>query len=257
MSATVLSELDGGVRTITLNRPERLNALTLELGSALADRMAEANSDPETRAVILTGAGRAFCAGDDLKVKHDGDEASTQQFIDEIQRATREIVLGDTFVVGAINGWAVGGGFEWAICCDLPIWAESAKGFFPEMRLGAFVTGAVTAILPNLVGLARAKEMILFDDHYTAGQLEELGVALRVVADEELMSEARAVATRIAELPERSVTDLKRVFGKAAFGGIERALEEETEAAVRSFLDPETIARMAGFGDAPRQTPAP
>lgn len=141
----------------------------------------------------------------------------------------------------------MGGGFEWAVCCDLPIWAETAKGFFPEMRLGAFVTGAVTAILPNLVGLARAKEMILFGEQYTAWELGELGVAWRVVADAELMSEAQTVAARVAELPERSVTDLKRVMGKAAFGGIECALEEETGATVRSFLDPETIERMAAF----------
>ena len=247
MSVAVLSELAGGVRTVTLNRPERLNAMNLELVSALADRLAEANADPATRAVILTGAGRAFCAGDDLKAKHDGAEASARHFVQEIQRATTEIVLGDTVVVGAINGWAVGGGFEWAVCCDLPIWAETAKGFFPEMRLGAFVTGAVTAILPNVVGLARAKEMILLGEQYTAWELEELGVAWRVVADEELMGEARSVAQRVAELPERSVTDLKRVMGKAAFGGIERALEEETEATVRSFLDPETIRRMAAF----------
>lgn len=156
-------------------------------------------------------------------------------------------MLGDTIVIGAVNGWAVGGGFEWAVCCDLPIWAETAKGFFPEMRFGAFVTGAVTAILPNLVGLAGAKEMILFGEQYTAWELEELGVAWRVVADAELMSEAQTVAARVAELPKRSVTDLKRVMGKAAFGGIECALEEETEATVRSFLDPETIERMAAF----------
>ena len=247
MSDAVLSELDGRIRTVTMNRPERLNAMNPELVTALADRLAEANADPETRAVILTGAGRAFCAGDDLKHQHDGGEASVRHFVEEIQRATSEIVLGDTVVVGAINGWAVGGGFAWAVCCDLPIWAETARGFFPEMRWGAFVTGAVTAILPNLVGLACAKEMMLFGEQYTAWELEELGVAWRVVADDELMSEARTVAARVAELPERSVTDLKRVMGKAAFGGIERALEEETEATVRSYLDPETIRRMATF----------
>ena len=247
MTKPVLSELDDGVRTIMLNRPERLNAMSLDLVATLADELAAANADPDTRVMILTGSGRAFCAGDDLKEPLPPEEPVVRAFIDDIQRATREIVLGRTFVVGAINGWAVGGGMELALDCDLPIWAESAQGFFPEMGWGAFVTGAVTVILPNLVGLAKAKDMILRGERYSAAELLELGVAWRVVPDEQLMQEACIVAREIAALPQRSVADLKRVMAKAAFGDVETAIALEAEATVQSFLDPETLERMQSF----------
>ena len=103
--------------------------------------------------VIFTGAGRAFCAGDDLKAhRHPETEAEARAWIEAIQQVTREIVLGRAPVIGAINGWAVGGGFEWAINCDFSIWARSARAFFPEVRWGWFVTGGVTSLLPARVG---------------------------------------------------------------------------------------------------------
>ena len=100
---------------------------------------------------MLTGAGRAFCAGDDRKAhEHPAHEAEARELVDAIQRATRSMVLGEKPVIGAINGWAVGGGFEWALNCDLSIWARGARAFFPEVSLNLFVTGAVTAILPAI-----------------------------------------------------------------------------------------------------------
>ena len=113
-----------------------------------------------------------------------------------IQRATHAITLGAKPVVGAINGWAVGGGFEWAINCDFPIWGRSAKGFFPEVSLNLFVTGAVTTLLPALVGLNKAREMLMLGERYEAGELGDIGLAWRVVEDAALMEEARGVAAR-------------------------------------------------------------
>ncbi|HBN30963.1 MAG TPA: enoyl-CoA hydratase/isomerase family protein, partial [Rhodobacteraceae bacterium] len=122
---TVLSTLEAGVRTITLNRPERLNAMTLQLNIDVAQAFEDANADPGTNAIIFTGAGRGFCAGDDRQDHIEPqNEAEARMMVDAIQRVTRAIVKGDRPVVGAINGWAVGGGFEWAINCDFPIWAE-------------------------------------------------------------------------------------------------------------------------------------
>jgi len=248
MTELVLSERDGAVRTITLNRPARLNAMTLDLVAAVADAFHAANADDATRAIIFTGAGRAFCAGDDLQEhRQPAGGSAARAFVKQIQRATREIVLGEKMVVGAINGWAVGGGFEWAINCDLPIWGQSARGFFPEIYWGLFTTGAVTTILPNLVGLIKAREMILFGEKFDAQALHALGVAWRVVPDDRLMAEARAVAARIAELPAGAVTDLKTVLNRAAFEDVERAMERETEATVRGVLDPATATRVAEF----------
>jgi enoyl-CoA hydratase/carnithine racemase len=188
--------------------------------------------------IIFTGAGRAFCAGADLKeAAAAGPEDADRTDVEMLQQVTREIVFGPRIVLGAINGWAVGGGLEWVINCDLTIWAENAKAFFPETRLGAFCTGGVTSLLPRIVGQVRARELLLFGDELSAAELLEMGVAWRVVPDDRVLPEAREVAARIMELPERTVSDLKRVLAKVSVGELETALLLETEAIMRTALD--------------------
>jgi enoyl-CoA hydratase/carnithine racemase len=243
---TVRSELGGdGVRTIALNRPERLNAMNRQLIDDVGRAFDDANADGETRTIVFTGTGRAFCAGDDRKEHaHPAGEAEARELVDAIQRATEAIVFGPKPVVGAINGWAVGGGFEWAINCDFPIWGESARGFFPEVSLGIFVTGAVTSLLPALVGLNTAREMLLLGQEYDAATLLELGVAWRVVPDDQLMDEARSVAARLAALPAPAVSRMKRALNVGAVTDLRAALAVETEATVAGMLDPDTTRRM-------------
>ena len=245
---TVLSEDKGdGIRLITLNRPDSLNAMNRQLIDDVAQAFDDANTENDTRVIILTGAGRAFCAGDDRHEHvHPETEHEARDLVDAIQRATRSIVLGPKPVVGAINGWAVGGGLEWAINCDFPIWAQSAKGFFPEVSLNLFVTGAVTTFLPMLIGMNRAKEMLMFGERYDAFRLHELGVAWKVVPDAQLMTQALQTASKIAALPPKSVTAMKRVLNNTAVD-IEAALNRETEATVAGFLDPETTERLKNF----------
>ncbi len=246
---TVLSAIDdGGVRILSLNRPASLNAMSRQLIDDVARAFDDANADPATRVIIFTGTGRAFCAGDDRQEHvHPADEAEARDLVDAIQRATRAIILGDKPVVGAINGWAVGGGFEWAINCDFPIWAESAKGFFPEVSLNLFVTGAVTSLLPALAGLNTAREMLFLGQRYTATELAKMGVAWRVVADKRLLEEARSVANRLSQLPPLSVRAMKRVLNQCAAGDLNLALALETEATIAGFLDPETTKRLKDF----------
>jgi len=250
MPETVLSTLEDGVRTITLNRPDVLNAMNEALIRETRDAFAEANGDPNTRVVVFTGAGRAFCAGDDLQANPlSTDEGQARPLVEALQAVTREMVLGNKVVVGAINGWAVGGGFEWAIDCDLPIWAESAKGFFPELQWGLFVTGGVTSLLPRIVGPAKAREMLILGDRYDAAELHRLGVAWRVVPDTALIDEAMAVARRIAALTPRAVADMKRALVRVSAAEMEAALHLETEATIRATMDPETHERIAGFSE--------
>lgn len=249
MSTTIISSVDNGVCTVTLNRPKRLNAINRELLSELKAALAHSNVDPRVKVVILRGAGRAFCAGDDLKEfdRQIGDEADTRAYIESIQDITRELVLGDKMIVGAIHGWAVGGGLEWTINCDLAILAEGTRCFFPEISLGVFVTGAVTTLLPKLVGLQKAKELILFGERFDAQKALEIGIAWKVVPENELFNEAEAVAKRIAALPEHAVRDLKRVINRACHMEAEGAMRLETDATVRGFLDPATTQRVAQF----------
>ena len=246
---TVLSSFDKtGVRTITLNRPESLNAMNRRLIDDVALAFEAAHADAGTRAIIFTGAGRAFCAGDDRHEHvHPENEAEARDLVVAIQRATRAIMFGDTPVVGAINGWAVGGGFEWAINCDFPIWAETARGFFPEVSLNLFVTGSVTSLLPALVGLNRAREMLFFGERYDARTLLDYGVAWRVVPDGSLLGEAQVVAEKLATLPPLAARAMKRVLNATAQSSLEAALDLETEATVAGFLDPETTRLLKNF----------
>ncbi len=248
MTDAVKTYVTDGVRTISLNRPEVLNAMNGELVSELGHAFAEANSDPATRVVLFHGNGRAFCAGADLRDRGEAIEREqAQRNVDAIQRVTREMVFGSKVIVGAIHGWAVGGGFEWAIGCDFPVWGEGARAFFPEVEWGLFVTGGATAILPAIVGPVKAKEMMLLGRKYTANELLELGVAWRVVPDEQLIVEATSVAAQIAALPERSVRDMKLVLNKATYADVETALALETQAAVSGSADPATQARVRQF----------
>lgn len=246
---TVLSTIDDkGVRTVALNRPDSLNAMNLKLIYDVAQAFKDANADEATRVIIFTGQGRAFCAGDDRNAHvHPESEAEAKANVDAIQQATEAIIFGAKPVVGAINGWAVGGGLEWAINCDFPIWAESAKGFFPEVSLNLFVTGAVTSLLPALVGLNKARELLFLGERYTAIELKDMGVAWRVVADADLQKEAQAVAEKLSVLPPLSVRAMKQVLNQCAATDLHRALQLETEATVAGFLDPETTERLKNF----------
>jgi len=255
----VLTEQRGATRLITLNRPERLNAINEALVVGLRDALVAANADDGTHVIVLRGSGRAFCSGEDLedtleRLGDEPNEATIKAYSQTLQDVTRRIVQSNKFVVGAIHGWAVGAGFEWAVNCDFPIWAEGARGFFPEMRWGLFPTGGVTALLPAIVGLTKARELLLLGEKHTAEELLELGVAWRVVAESVLLDEAEAVADKIAALPQRAVRDLKRTINRVCLDGLEGALEAEIEGVTDSVMDPDTWELIREFEQKNRST---
>lgn len=251
MAGTVLTEVKNGVRTIILNRPDRLNAISGELLTDFKAVLAEAEACRETRAIVLTGAGRSFCAGDDLKefTEQARDKKAAQKHIEDIQHTARALMLGRHMVVGAIHGWAAGGGLEWAINCDLVLMAESTRCFFPEIPLGLNVTGGVSTMLPRLVGLQKARELILFGEKFGAQDALSMGIAWKVVPDTELRAEAQRTAERIAALPQGAVSDLKQLLNRASAMDVDGAMALETEFTVRQFLDPETQTRAKKFAE--------
>lgn len=241
-------EVEDRVATITLNRPDSLNAMNRKLIDETASAFSAANADDSVRVILFTGAGRAFCAGDDRhEHQHPENEAEARDLVDAIQRVTNEIVLGKKLVVGAINGWAVGGGFEWAINCDFSLWEKSAKAFFPEISLNLFVTGGVTSLLPALVGLNKAREMLFLGEKYDAQALLEMGLAWRVVEDDGLIKEAGDISKRLAKLPPLSSQAMKKVLNQTALADLKIAMDLETEATVAGFLDPQTTVLLKDF----------
>jgi enoyl-CoA hydratase/carnithine racemase len=196
---TVLYHCNKNVGIITLNRPHRLNAINIDLLKGFMEQLDRAKQDTHARVIILTGEGDAFCAGEDLKETASGksfaqwtDEAERLQ---EIQRMTMN--LGKP-IIAAISGYALGGGCEFAMGCDIRIASETAVFGFPETTVGMTVTNAGTKILPHLVGLGKAKELVLTGDFIDAPEALRIGLVNKVVAPENLMAESMAMAEKIA-----------------------------------------------------------
>jgi enoyl-CoA hydratase len=203
---TLIYEKENGLRLITLNRPERLNAINLQLALDLEKVLDEIDEDEEARAVILTGAGRGFCAGADIKEMYD---ASAKQ-LPVGKRLTFFNKLEDLGkpVIAAINGPCNGGGVEMALCCDFRIASEGANFGIGAVKLGGMLGGGSTARLPRLIGISRAKELLYFGNLITAQEALQLGLLSKVVPPEQLMAEARKWA---AELGERAPLSLKMI----------------------------------------------
>ena len=249
MGDTVLSEILNSVCTITLNRPARLNAINADLIRDLHDALDSAHADSATKVIVLRGAGRAFCAGDDLVdfPRYATSESVAREYIEDLQEITRLIMFREKPVIGAAHGWATGGGFEWLIDCDIVLMAEDTRCFFPEVGLGVVVTGAATTLLPQIIGLQRARAMIFLGEKMHAAEALNWGLAWRIFPRTSLFNEAQAMGEHIAAQGERGVRDAKRLLNEAQRSNIEEALKRETDAVVPGFLDPFTTARVDEF----------
>lgn len=211
----ILHATDNGVSTITLNRPEAMNAVTWDQRERVIALLAEASADPGVRAVVLTATGRGFCAGADLRgapVSGDrvpGDVARTIRL--GAQRLIAAVLDCEKPVIAAVNGTAAGIGAHLAFACDLVLAAESAKFIEVFARRGLVPDGGGAYLLPRLVGPQRAKELMFFGDSLPARDAERLGLVNRTVPDEELTATARAWARRLAEGPTRSIALTKQL----------------------------------------------
>lgn len=246
----VIYERKGSVGLVTLNRPERLNAIGTDMLADFERTLSEAINDDATAAIVLTGAGRAFCSGDDLKEfeQQSESEATVRAHIDAIQRITRLMLGCDKPIVGALHGYAVGGGFEWVLNCDLVVASENLIGFFPEMDWGNFVTGGVTYLLPQTLGYQRTFEMIVLGERQSATRLLQLGLVNWVVPQEEMLAKAFDVADKIASKSRTSVARLKTLINRDLGAQLWRAVELEEQATVEAFLRPEAAERVKQFG---------
>ena len=223
-----------GVATLTLNRPERLNALTFEVYAELRDTFAALDTEPGVRAVVLTGAGRAFCSGGDVEDIIGALFARDTQGLREFTRMTCDVILNIRRcrrpVIAALNGTVAGAGAVIASACDLRIAAESARIAFLFVRVG--LSGAdmgASWLLPRLVGLGRATELLMTGDFIDARRALEIGLYQRVVAQDQLMGEATALAGKLAQGPVPALAVTKRALD-AEFGmGLEEALRYEAE----------------------------
>jgi enoyl-CoA hydratase len=208
----VVYDVDPPAAIIRINRPDRLNALNRALQEALAQALADADERPEVRAIVLTGAGPAFSVGadvDELAVSAEGalrQLQSTLGFLASPERLRKP-------VIAAVNGYAFGGGLELALACDVVIASERAQFSAPEPSLGV-VPGFAMQRLPHLVGVMRARAMLLTAQRLTAAEAREAGLVARVVAHDRLLEDARATVADVARLAPLAVELLKTAINR-------------------------------------------
>jgi enoyl-CoA hydratase/carnithine racemase len=244
----VTLQRDGGIGIVTLRRPERLNAISAALLADLGAVLDVAVSDDSLAVLILCGDGRAFCAGNDLKELHTltTDPSAAAAFVDALQAITRRLLRCDKIIIGAVQGYAVGGGFEWLLNCDLVIAADDLVAFFPEMALGQFVTGGVTYLLPRAVGSVLAMEWLLLGERQDASTLLRAGVVNRVVGASELLPTAMRLARSVLDHARASTIALKRTLQQSAERGLEAALVLEAEHTLSALARED--AQLRGLG---------
>jgi 2-(1,2-epoxy-1,2-dihydrophenyl)acetyl-CoA isomerase len=230
MSDTLLREQADGVLTLTLNRPDALNSFTIEMKEALAAALKDAARDRDVRALILTGAGRAFSAGQDLKERQGADVPDLGT---ELRARYNPIVLAmrrlEKPIIGAINGVAAGAGCSIALACDIRLASEKASFIEVFGRVGLVPDTGSSWLLPRLVGYARAAEMVFTTDPVDAATAERIGLVNRVVPADRLIDEATDLARRLAGSAPLALALAKRGLNRAIESSLEDALEYEAQ----------------------------
>lgn len=223
-------EVADAIATITLDRPDALNSLTVPLKEDLRTALERAGTDPAVRAVVLTGAGRAFCAGQDLRERLEPDAAPLAEEIrlryNPLIRTMWEL---DKPIVGAINGIAAGAGASLAFACDVRVAAEGASFLLAFGRVGLVPDSGATWLLPRLVGGAKAAELALLGEPLSALEAERLGLVARVVAPDELAQAARAIAARLAAGAPRAIALTRAALRRSWASTFDEQLELEAE----------------------------
>lgn len=214
MPDNLIFEVSDTIATLTLNRPEKLNAFTNDMLQSLVAALDECDERDDVRAVILTGAGRGFCSGGDIGTM--GEDADNRPHITkdriwhDVQAFPKRLARFEKPIIAAVNGVATGGGMDLALACDFRVAAQSARFAETYAKIGLLPGGGGAYFLPRLVGAARALELLWTAEFIDAGQALEFGLVNHVYPDDDLMMEARKIASRIATMPPNSVRLIKR-----------------------------------------------
>jgi 2-(1,2-epoxy-1,2-dihydrophenyl)acetyl-CoA isomerase len=228
----ILIEKKNGVATITLNRPDKLNAFNDELTFTLQDALKETEKDESVRAIVLTGAGRGFCSGQDLQSRSISQEMGQRPSLgDSIRRRYNPIVIKirrmEKPIIAAVNGVAAGAGASLAFACDFRVAAENANFIQSFTKVGLIPDSGSTFMLPRLIGVTKAFELMLSADKLDAAEALRLGLVNKVVPADAVVAEATALAEKLALGPSKAFGLTKRAVNKAMFSDLEELLEYE------------------------------
>jgi 2-(1,2-epoxy-1,2-dihydrophenyl)acetyl-CoA isomerase len=244
-------EFEAGVVTVTLNRPEKLNAFAGHMRRDLAVALEHAGSDKGVRVVVITGAGRAFCTGADVRYMNELMENDEVEEFRRLLGAGRRVLTAIRQmakpVIASINGPAYGAGFNLALACDLRLAAESATFSQSFVKVGLHPDWGGTYFLPRVVPTNIACEMFFLGEAFDARRAEHFGIVNRVVADAELAAETRRLAERLRDAPQASMAAAKRAVYLSEGETLERMIQYETEAQLQCFQSREARERVRAF----------
>lgn len=243
----VLSTVTNKVAHVVMNRPEAMNAMSRGMITQLRQALEQAQSDPNVSIIVLSGAGNTFCAGDDLKEAEQQSAESFLALILDLQRLTRLLLLGEKPTIAAMDGYAVGGGFELALACDFRIASNRVRMGCVEARVGMVITGGTTVLLPLLVGQAVAREIILLADIFDATLARHMGLLHRMVEPERLEDEVQALIDTLLSRAPLALFESKRLLNRPLEAELERAFQNEIEAIMRCFVTADAHEATVAF----------
>jgi enoyl-CoA hydratase len=248
--ATVLTELADGVLTITINKPDRLNALDAGTAKTIYEALKDADSNAEVRVVVLTGAGRGFSAGADLQ-RDKGSDAEgagdTNNLLDYANMTTTLISTLSKPVIAAVNGVAAGVGVSYALAADITIAKESGSFLLAFSRIGLMPDGGANLWVAANIGRARAMDMALLAEQIPAPQAKEWGMISRVVADDEFEAEVAKIAAKLANGPTRSYAKTKAAINGAALTELQATIDREVSGQTELLQTKDNAEGVAAF----------
>jgi enoyl-CoA hydratase len=244
---TVVYAKKDQVAVITLNRPQVLNAMNKQLWLDLREGFLAARADDAVRVVVLTGQGRAFSTGADLKDSKDRTLGQYRDYLNHLQEMSRLILRFEKPTIAAVNGYALGSGYELALACDLRIAAEGAQFGSPEAKVSSSVTGGAMRLLPLLVGPGKAKELLFTGETIDGREAMRIGLVNQVVADDRLMEAALETARKITPNSAFSIRLIKKGVDMAPEVSLEALMDYEIEACLATVSAPERQDALRSF----------
>jgi enoyl-CoA hydratase len=246
----IIYEKEADIATIRLNRPQVLNAMNKQLWLDFQEALEDARTDAGIKAVIITGEGRAFSTGADLKESKTRTIEDYRDYLGELQEASRKIIRFEKPTIAAINGYALGSGYELALACDIRIAAEEAQIGSPEARVTSSVTGGAMRLVQDLIGPAKARELLFTAEYIDGREAERIGLVNKAVPLENLMDEARAMAGKIVKNSAFSLRMIKRGLLMARGEmSLEALMDYEVEACLACVSTKERQESLKSFED--------
>ncbi|MDM8524352.1 enoyl-CoA hydratase/isomerase family protein [Desulfococcaceae bacterium HSG8] len=244
----IIYEKSDNIAVIKLNRPRVMNAMNKQLWLDFQAALEDVKNDPGIGALIITGEGRAFSTGADLKESKNRSLEDYRDYLVELQEASRKIIRFEKPTIAAINGYALGSGYELALACDIRIAAEDAQIGSPEARVTSSVTGGAMRLIQNLIGPGKAKELLFTAENINGKEAEKIGLVNRAVPADRLMDEARDMARKIAENSAFSIKMIKKGLHMAQGEvSLEALMDYEVEACLACVSTKERQASLKTF----------